>query len=110
MAWIEKISPPRNGADHRRAGLVEGLADLPNCLGQRIFRDIYVRPDRVHQFSFRDDPASTFGEVEQKLECLSAKVDGCPVLQQQTTVEVERKFVETKYRARVRPHRRLTSD
>jgi len=110
ITGVEKIPSSGNGPDRQGTRSAESLTDLPDRLRQRVLRDDHVRPNRIHQIDLRDDSASTFGEEEKQFERLAAEGDGSTILQQQSTVEVERKFVEMKYRARVRPHRRLTSD
>ena len=85
----QHIAPPRHGAQPGLAVIAQRLTQVAHRLGQAVFGDRDIRPDRIEQFRLGDDPPRMAGQIEQQGKAFGAQMHRLPVAQQQRRAKVK---------------------
>jgi len=90
----EQIPAPRHSLEQLLVAIIQRATQLEGTLHQRIVGNEGVRPHRLHQFLFADQPTRMFHQVLEGFKHLRAKLDLLSRFEHTPPGDVQRELAE----------------
>ena len=90
----ERVSATRDGLQQLLRMIVQCATQFNGALDERVVGHEAVRPDRLNQFLFTDQPSGIFHQILERLIHLRAKLDLLVGLEQTTPSYIQLEFAE----------------